>query len=304
VQFLTEQANKLQSEITAIETAIERIKAENGGALTAGGMPSFGMQSGNYDTQIIMLRRENITLNAQRESRKTSAERDPLVATAEAELAAAQARYSENHPDIAIAKRRLTEARRLAAANLAKLPEDTIDEQIASNNAQIAALQTAKAQESARATAVQGAQARAPLILEEVAQRQQRLDALNMQYERVSTRLMAAQVTAKAETEQKGEKLSVIDPPIAPEDPVSPNRQLLISGGLGLGLGIGFLVVLLVELIQRPVRDAIDIEAITGTAPLVTIPTIAFISDKPSVWKGRLLGLFREFGRRSKEQVQ
>lgn len=288
VQFLTEQATALQTQISALESSIEMVKGANGAALSSSAMSMFTGQSGGYDAQIIGLQRENIQLNAMREAKKSSAERDPLVANAEAELAAAQARYSQNHPDIAIAKRRLSEARRLAAENLAKLPQDTIDQQIASNNAQIGSLQAAKAQEGSRISAIQGAQARAPLVLEEIAQQQQKLDALNKQYESVSTRLMAAQSSAKAENEQKGERLSVIDPPVVPEEAISPNRPILILGGLALGIGLGLTLILLIELIQRPVRDAVDIQSATGFAPLVSIPTIPADGDAEGNWLGRL----------------
>ena len=287
VQFLTEQATALQTQISALENSIEMVKGANGAALTSSAMSMFTGQSGSYDVQIIGLQRENIQLKAAREAKKSSDERDPLVANAEAELAAVQARYSQNHPDIAIAKRRLSEARRLAAENLAKLPQDTIDQQIASNDAQIAALQTAKAREGSRISAIQGAQARAPLVLEEIAQQQQKLDALNKQYESISTRLMAAQSSAKAENEQKGERLSVIDPPVVPEEAISPNRPILILGGLGLGIGLGLTLVLLIELIQRPVRDALDIQSATGFAPLVSIPTIPVDDDTDTNWLGR-----------------
>ena len=298
VQFLTEQATALQTQISALENSIEMVKGANGAALSSSAMSMFTGQNGSYDVQIIGLQRENIQLKAQREAKKSSDERDPLVANAEAELAAAQARYSQNHPDIAIAKRRLSEARRLAAENLAKLPQDTIDQQIASNNAQIAALQTAKAQEGSRISAIQGAQARAPLVLEEIAQQQQKLDALNKQYESISTRLMAAQSSAKAENEQKGERLSVIDPPVVPEEAISPNRPILILGGLALGIGLGLTLILLIELIQRPVRDALDIQSATGFAPLVSIPTIPVDGDAETSWLGKLTAWTSRFRRK------
>ena len=303
VQFLTEQATAIQTQISALETSIEQVKAANGMALSSNAMSVFGLQTGGYDAQIAALQRENIQLNALKEAKKSSAERDPLVANAEAELAGAQARYSENHPDIAIARRRLSEARRLAANNLSKLPQDTFDQQIASNNAQVAALQAAKSQESSRAMAIQGAQARAPLVMEEIAQKQQRLDAFNKQYEDVSTRLMSAQSGAKAETEQKGERLSVIDPPVVPEDPISPNRPILIAGGLALGLGLGLVLILLMEIIQRPIRDALDIQSVSGASPLVTIPTIPDDSDAPVNWFKRITAFATGFRRKRSTNI-
>jgi polysaccharide biosynthesis transport protein len=286
VQFLTDQASALQAQISSLETSLERVKLENGFALSSNSASAFGGSGGGYEAQIIGLQRDNALLSAQREARKTSAERDPLVASAEAELAAAQARYSDNHPDIAILKRRLEEARKLAASSAARMPADTVDQQIASNNAQIAALQAGRAQENARISATQMAQAKAPVIMEQIAQQQQKLDALNAQYEAVSTRLLAAQANAKAESEQKGERLSVIDPPVVPDKALSPNRPLLIAGGLAFGLAFGLFLILVMELFYRPIRDAADIRQVTGHMPMVSIPTIDDLTASANSWFG------------------
>ena len=189
------------------------------------------------------------------------------------------------------------EARRLADSNQAKRPADTVDQQIASNNAQISALQSVKAQEMGRMSAAQSAQARAPLVQEQIAQQQQKLEGLNTQYESVSTRLLAAQASAKAESEQKGERLSVIDPPVVPEDPNSPNRPLLIAGGLAFGLGFGLFLILLVELYYRPIRDMLDIRSVTGEMPLVSIPTIDPAASAPKTRLQRLLAFLPRRGR-------
>ncbi|MBN8842327.1 MAG: lipopolysaccharide biosynthesis protein [Sphingomonadales bacterium] len=292
VQFLTDQAVALQTQIGELESSIETIKAQNGLALSSAGSMIFSGSTGGYDAQIISLQRENAQLAAQKEARKTSADRDPVVAAAEAELAAAQARYSDDHPDVAIARRRLAQAKNLAANNVAKLPPDIIDQQIASNNAQISALQSAKAQEMGRLSSAQSAQARAPLVQEQIAQQQQKLDGLNKQYESVSTRLMSAQASAKAETEQKGERLSVIDPPVVPEDPNSPNRPLLIAGGLVFGLGLGLFLILAVELFLRPIRDVLDIRSVTGAMPMVSVPSIDVAETTEKGFLRRLLNIF------------
>lgn len=288
VRFLGDQATELQAQISQAESQIEAIKAQNGLALSNPGMMAMGGPNGGFDVQIIALQRDNALLRAQREAQQTAAQRDPIVAGAEAELAAAQARYSDGHPDIAIAKRRLSEALRLAANNQAKRPADTIDQQIAANNAQVQALQTMRAQELARLSSAQNAMARAPLIEQQIAQEQQRLDQLTEQYDAVSSRLMQAQGSAKAESEQKGERLSVIDPPVVPEDPTSPNRPLLIAGGLVAGIGLGLFLALAAELIWRPIRDMDDIRSVTGAMPLVSIPTMHVGQEKRA---GRLEAL-------------
>lgn len=280
VQFLRDQEADLQKQIVALEGQISSIKAANGLALSAGGMSGFaGGGTGSYDAQIAGLQRDNQMLNRQRDLTKTSAERDPVVTNAEAQLASARAVYSESHPDVVFAKQRLAEARRLAASNTAKLPVNEIDQQIAFNNAQISALQAARGQESARASAAIGAQARAPVIQEQIAQLQKRLDVLNVQYQGVSARLLNARAGKKAEDEQQGERLTLIDPPVVPEEPYSPNRPMLIAGGIAAGLGLGLFLAMGLEFMMRPIRDADMVRGLLGEAPLVVIPTIT--SNRP-----------------------
>ncbi len=274
VQFLTDQANGLQQQITTIERQISQIKASNGLALAGGSMSVLGGSTGSYDAQIAAIQQANAQLNAQREASRTSDQRDPVVQQAETALAVAQATYSDNHPDVVIAKQRLAEARNLAKQTSRRLPTNAIDDQIASNNRQLAILQSARSQEAARTGAVIGAASRAPLVQEQVSQLQQRLDGLNTQYQAVSSRLLTARAGKKAEDDQQGERLSVIDPPVIPDDPVSPNRPLLIAGGLIGGLGLGILLAGLLELVLRPIRDISAVQAATGEAPLVVIPTI------------------------------
>jgi uncharacterized protein involved in exopolysaccharide biosynthesis len=289
VQFLTEQATALQSQIDEVAAEIRSITAANGLSLSNPGVLALSDSSGSYDMQIIALQRDNSLLRAQQAAEQTSAERDPIVSAAEAELAAAQAKYTNSHPDIALARRRLEEARQLAASNQERLPDDTIDQQIAANNAQIDALRSMKAQEVSRRARAQSAMARSPLIQEQIAQRQQRLDLFNEQYEAVTARLRQAQASAKAENEQKGERLSVIEPPNLPQAPISPNRSLLIAGGLAGGFALGLFLILAVELIRRPIRDPSDILAVTGVASLGSIPTIDSEAEEgPKSWLSRL----------------
>ncbi len=275
VQFLTDQSSGLELQIKQLETQISTIKAQNGIVLASGSMSMMGMSGGSADAQIAMLQQANAQLNAQRDMTKTSAERDPIVAQAEAALAAAQATYSDTHPDVIIAKQRLAEAKNLAKTTASRLPVNTIDSQIASNNRQIALLQAARAQENARVSTAINAQARAPAVMEQIAQLQSKLDGLNAQYQAVSGRLLAARAGKKAEDEQQAERLSVIDPPVIPEEPKWPNRPLLIAGGLAAGLALGLMLAALLELIYRPIRDVRAVEAATGETPLVVIPTIS-----------------------------
>ena len=274
VQFLTDQSAGLERQIADIQNRKAVISARNGGVLAGGGM-MIGGGGGSYDIQIAALQRDNSTLLSQRDLARTSDTRDPAVVAAEAALAGARSVFSESHPDVVLAKQRLAEAREFAKGESRKPPLDAIDQQIAFNNSQIAALRAAKGRELSQVSSSLSAQARAPLLQQQLADLDQRLTGLNTQYQTVSGRLLAARAGVRAEDEQMGARLTVVEPPVVPDTPASPNRPLLAAIGLGGGLVLGVLLALAVELLLRPIRDPAALIRLVGHAPLGIIPVIA-----------------------------
>lgn len=284
VQFLTDQSAGLETQIAALQSQISQINAQNGSVLSGGGM-IMGGGGGSYDVQIAALQRDNQLLIQQRSLAQTSDERDPIVSAAETRLAGARAIYAETHPDVVMAKQALAEAKRLAKDNSAKIPINTLDEQIAFNNSQISALRSAKAGETAQVSSQLAARARAPLVQQQLGELQQRLTAVNAQYEQVQNQLMGARAGVRAEDEQMSERLSVVEAPVIPDQPSWPNRILLAALGIGGGIGLGFLLALAVELVLRPIRDPSALKAIIGSAPLGIIPMIKAVHIQPKGWK-------------------
>ena len=273
VAFLPDQANSLQRQIAALEGQITAIKARNGSALASSGMLTSA-NAGSYDAQIAALQSENRQLL--RQARRPSAS-NPALTAAEAQLAAARAMYSDSHPDIAILSQRVEQLRRMPSSESGASDEALIQGQIAANNATIAALGSARSQEAGRASSSLAAQSRAPVIMEQVMQLDNRANSLRLQYQEVSAKLMSAQNSARMAQEQKGERLTLVDPPVVPDSPTSPNRPLLIGGGFAGGLALGLLLALILEFVLRPIRGIDEIGGM-GLEPLAVIPT--FSPDK------------------------
>jgi hypothetical protein len=273
VAFLQDQANSLQRQIAALEGQITAIKARNGSALASSGMATAA-NAGSYDAQIAALQSENRQLL--RQARRPSAS-NPALTAAEAQLAAARAMYSDSHPDIAILSQRVEQLRRMPNSESGASDEALIQGQIAANNATIAALGSARSQEAGRASSTLAAQSRAPVIMEQVMQLDNRANSLRLQYQEVSAKLMSAQNSARMAQEQKGERLTVVDPPVVPDSPTSPNRPLLIGGGFAAGLALGLLLAMILEFVLRPIRGIDEIGGM-GLEPLAVIPT--FSPDK------------------------
>ncbi|MBB6505149.1 uncharacterized protein involved in exopolysaccharide biosynthesis [Sphingomonas endophytica] len=285
VDFLQDQSRKLTDQINQIEGQITTIKARNGSTLASGGMV-MPANTGSYSAQIAQLQGENRQLMAQVQR---SGGKDPMVQQAESALVAARAVFAESHPDVVRAKARLQQAKEIAASQGGSSDSALIQSQIQANNAQIGQLQQYRASDEARAAAGMAAQSRAPVLQEQVSQLEARATTLRDQLREVSGNVLRAQNSARMAQEQKGERLSVIDPPSAPDKPVSPNRLLLIGGGIAGGLGLGVVLALVLEFLLRPIRGVGQIQSL-GLEPLALVPT--FVADLPPGAKKRR-GFFR-----------
>ena len=92
-----------------------------------------------------------------------------------------------------------------------------------------------------------------------------------------------------------GQRLSVVEPPIIPDEPVWPNPLLIFGLGVGGSAALGLILALTVELLLRPIRDPKSLASITGFQPLGVIPAIP---------KKRLPGpRFRWFRRKQRDGV-
>jgi uncharacterized protein involved in exopolysaccharide biosynthesis len=278
VRFLQDQATKLQTQISDIEGQLTSLKARNGAALASSGMPAV-LDTGSFSAQIAALQNENRQLLAQ--SRRGN--RSDALSSAEAALAAAQAQYSDTHPDVIAAKERVKQLRAMSSST----PDNSVQEQIAANNAAIRQLMGQRDETMARANAAVAGSARAPAILEQAMQLENRATTLRNQYQQVSENLLKAQNSARMATEQRAERLSLVEPANLPDRPFSPNRPLLIAAGAAAGLALGLLIALGLEFVNRPVRSPRQLEQLD----IPVIGLVPLLKSRPQARTGRLRGL-------------
>ena len=274
VRFLQDQANKLQSQISDIEGQLTSLKARNGAALASAGAPPL-IDTGSFSAQITSLQNENRQLIAQSKGGSSS---NNVLAVAEAQLAGLQAQFSDTHPDVIAAKERVAQLRRIGQQN--SDGGSAIQQQIAANNDAIHQLMSQRDATLARANAAMAGQARAPAILEQAMQLENRATALRNQYQAVSENLLKAQNSARMASEQRAERLSLVEPANLPDRPFSPNRLMLIGAGAVGGLGFGLLLALGLEFINRPVRSPRQLEQL-GLPVIGIVPLIKSKQQRP-----------------------
>jgi uncharacterized protein involved in exopolysaccharide biosynthesis len=267
VRYLQEQAAKLRSQKEAIEGQLTALKANNGALLAGAGGPTY-VDTAGYAAQITNLESQNRQLALQ----SSGGAADPQLAAAEAALATAEAMYSDSHPDVALARERVAAIKRSRPAGPTGL-SPIVQEQIRANNVAIAQITAARDAAVARANSAFAGQARQPVVMQQMVQLENQAANMRDQYNTVANDLLKAQASARLASEQRGERLTLVDPPNLPDSPHWPNRPLVILGGAAAGLALGFLLALLVELLNRPMRSPNQLNSM-GLPVLGVVPIL------------------------------
>ncbi len=90
-------------------------------------------------------------------------------------------------------------------------------------------------------------------------------------YQEIRAKKMSADLALNLESERKGERFTLIQPPELPIDPVSPNRTAMVFLAVILGIGAGLGMTILREAIDTSIFGASEVTSLTGEAPMAII---------------------------------
>ena len=205
--------------------------------------------------------------------------RDPKVEQAQSDLNELRLRYTENHPDVVSARKRLeglkaqfeatvaadaaksaeqkaasegalAKADQGSAGKLANAPgravrslPNSIYEQLKlrlyETESGIASMQRQIADATRERNRLDEMARNAPSVQAEFLNLNRDYDVLRKNYDELLARRESMRISTAAEADADKIKIQVIDPPQVPQNPVAPKRALLISVVLALGFGAG-----------------------------------------------------------------
>ena len=215
---------------------------------------------------------------------------------ARAKLTQARERYSEDHPDVQRLERTVTgleEDLKKVAASPAPAADTTKPAEAPDNPAYIQlqtqlqqtqteqkALKTRMEQLHAQTSDYERKLALAPGVENEYRDLRRDYESANAKYSELRNKQMEAQLAQNLETDRKGERFTVIEPPTPPEEPVSPNRPAIMALGLVLAIGVTLALVLVLEMLDPSVRGRRDLLNLLTVAPLAVLPWIETDEDR------------------------
>ena len=97
-------------------------------------------------------------------------------------------------------------------------------------------------------------------------------DNSRMQYDQAVANKARAETGDTIEALSKGQRVTVIEQAVAPQDPDRPNRPLIAAGGVVGGLALGLALVMLLEVLNRGIRRPDELTAKLGITAFATLP--------------------------------
>jgi succinoglycan biosynthesis transport protein ExoP len=212
---------------------------------------------------------------------------------ARGELAAARDRYAADHPDVQKLERRVSalekdladaQSRPAAPAVPAETPDNptyiSLQTQLSAVLNEQAALKKRMDDLRKQMTGYERQIAISPQIEKEYRELARDFETASNEYREVRGKLMEAQMAQNLEAERKGERFTVIEPPLPPEKPVSPNRPAIMVIGVILALVVSLAVVVVLEMMDTSVRGRKDLIALVRTPPLAVLPWIETAAER------------------------
>jgi len=234
-------------DVTRIRNEIEALEAETGNYSSPGGQ----------EAQLELLRKE---------------------------LAMAEQIYTAEHPDVTSLERQITtlenELQNQQSSGKQKTDPVNADNpayvnlqvQLASSESELKSLKVRRIHLLGKIAEYEERLLQTPKIEQAYRMIARDLDQASARYQTTRAKQRTAEIGQSMEEERKGEKFTLIDPAVLPEEPISPNRPAILFLSLVLALGAGVGSAAVAESMNAAVRGAKGIIAILHTAPLAIIP--------------------------------
>lgn len=303
--FLSDEAEKVRRQLTQVESEIVAYKQKYREALPE----HLGLRQSMLDRseqQIRDLRRDlraleedkrylQIELTSARTGRVGGAGEQTELArnlsSLKDQLLEASTRLTESHPNVIALKKRIEalekQVEEEAAAALAAASQDQSAASTAFNplvetlQIRLAAADDKIAETRRQIATMTKKIADLEAIILEIPQVERGLTVLNRTYSDLLDKLNSleskqtqAQLSQNLEEEKKAERFVMLEPPVVPTEPVSPNRTKILGVGGFVAFALGVACVVLVELLDKRIHSASELEAVLKHPPIVSIPYI------------------------------
>jgi polysaccharide chain length determinant protein (PEP-CTERM system associated) len=210
------------------------------------------------------------------------------IATVRAKLTEAEQRYTPDHPEVKRLRRALQTLMEQQSTNSSgAISQAANNPQYNLTATELQAARNELANLKAQAGGLQAklSQSRAAVLTTPAAERElsdvmRRKQVLQNEYQATQDKLQSADLAKTFESQQGGERFTLLRAPTEPKSPVYPNRVGLILLGLVFGAAMAGIAVAVSESMDTNIRTARDVVLPDGVPMLASIPFIDNKSDR------------------------
>jgi uncharacterized protein involved in exopolysaccharide biosynthesis len=246
-----------------------------------------GLYSENHP-DVRRTRREIASLQAETGLQGEADDREQMLDRLRGELSALRKRYADEHPDVVKLRRTyetLEAAVRAGPADgkappgglrTARKPDNptwiNLKTQIATTESQLEGLASERREIQSRLDELSSRLAQSPEVEREYLELVRDMESSRQRFRELRDKQMQAQVAEQLERSRKAERFTIIEPPIFPEKPFRPNRQLIVMMGAVLALAGALAAVALAHALDGHVHGAKDVARLMQVPVLAVLP--------------------------------
>jgi polysaccharide biosynthesis transport protein len=250
---------------------------------------------------VVSKKKEIESLRAQAGAGGESKEVRLRLQGAEVALAEAQLKYSAGHPDIKKLQREVAALRselasqRPVASQPTSLKADNpayvqLQARLEATVTDIRSLQNQRAAQKSKLAELESRMTKAPQVERQYRMLTRDYESAQLKYQEVLAKRQEAELATNLESKQQGERFTLIEPPVVPEEPSKPNRLaigllgglLSIAGGAGSGA--------LAESLDSRLYGRNGVARLLGVPPLAVIPNIETTQSLREKARRKLIG--------------
>jgi uncharacterized protein involved in exopolysaccharide biosynthesis len=146
--------------------------------------------------------------------------------------------------------------------------------QLAEIDSRIEALDTTLEESERELDSLNAAISRAPLNAIQLQRLEREYQNVQLQFENARNALAQASIGERLEVGGRGQRITLLEPPVVPNRPDSPNRRLIAVGSFGAGIGLALAFFVVMELMNRSVRRPAELVRALGVTPFGVLPSI------------------------------
>ncbi|MRR55611.1 MAG: chain-length determining protein [Deltaproteobacteria bacterium] len=271
--FMDEQIKTFREKMEKADAAVNDYRRQKGAELAQeGGNVLVDISTSQQRLDEIRSRRAQ--LEAQRTMLRTNDPSRARLAAMEKRLNELRTEFTDSYPEVIKLKSDIATIReqmhnRPKGAALA----GGESEELQRINIELQGLRESEAIQRSTLGSSRGLLQQMPAVRAELERLERERDTQKAFYEQLVTRQGQSEISKQLEVQDKATTFRIIDPAVAPNRPVSPDRVKMIMMGILAGLAAGFGICLLLDKMDNSVKS-VDALKVFGLPVLAAIPSI------------------------------